>query len=91
MKSDQEFTSMNISLPRTQKAFVDRRVAKGGYGSVSDYIRDLIRRDEKDQTREQLEKKLSQALESSASPMTKKDWEDLRDRVLERDRKRKSG
>ena len=36
---------MNIDLPEAMKAFVQERVAAGGYGSVSDYVRDLIRAD----------------------------------------------
>ena len=37
-------TSMNISLPETMKSFVDQQVESGGYGSVSEYIRELIRK-----------------------------------------------
>ncbi len=36
---------MNISLPDSLKAFVDEQVAGSGYGSSSEYIRELIRRD----------------------------------------------
>jgi antitoxin ParD1/3/4 len=37
---------MNISLPDRLKAWVDERVAQGRYSSVSDYVRDLMRRDQ---------------------------------------------
>lgn len=36
---------MNISLPEALKAFVDEQVARHGYGSTSEYVRELIRRD----------------------------------------------
>jgi putative addiction module CopG family antidote len=36
---------MNVSLPGEFKAFVDARVARGGYGSTSEFVRDLIRRE----------------------------------------------
>lgn len=36
-------TTMNISLPETLKAFVDEQVASRGYGSASEYLRELIR------------------------------------------------
>jgi antitoxin ParD1/3/4 len=36
---------MNISLPEELKAFVDRRIQDEGYGSSSEYMRELIRRD----------------------------------------------
>ena len=38
--------SMNISLPDPMRAFVQRRIDSGRYASVSDYVRDLIRRDQ---------------------------------------------
>lgn len=37
-------TSMNISLTDDLKAFIDAEVAKGGYASASEYVRDLVRR-----------------------------------------------
>ncbi|WP_082443184.1 MULTISPECIES: type II toxin-antitoxin system ParD family antitoxin [unclassified Sphingomonas] len=37
---------MNISLPDPMRAFVQRRIDAGDYASASDYVRDLIRRDQ---------------------------------------------
>lgn len=37
---------MNISLPDTLKAFVEHQVAANGYGTSSEYMRELIRRDQ---------------------------------------------
>lgn len=42
---------MNISLPENLKAFVDDQVSQRGYGTSSEYVRELIR---KDQERQQL-------------------------------------
>ena len=36
---------MNISLPEELKFFVDTRLQSDGYGTSSEYIRELIRRD----------------------------------------------
>lgn len=36
--------TMNISLPDELKGFVDEQVAEHGYGSSSEYLRELIRR-----------------------------------------------
>ena len=36
---------MNISLPATLRSFVDEQVTKRGYGTSSEYVRELIRRD----------------------------------------------
>lgn len=37
---------MNISLPETLKAFVDAQVRQGVYGTSSEYVRELIRKDQ---------------------------------------------
>ena len=37
--------TMNISLPDALKSFVDQQVASRGYGTSSEYVRELIRRD----------------------------------------------
>jgi antitoxin ParD1/3/4 len=39
-------TTMNISLPETLKKFVDQQVTTAGYGTSSEYVRELIRRDQ---------------------------------------------
>ncbi len=36
---------MNISLPDSLKAFVDEQVTERGYGTSSEYVRELIRKD----------------------------------------------
>ncbi len=41
-------TTMNISLPEQMKGWIDRRIDAGQYHNVSEYIRDLIRRDQAD-------------------------------------------
>ncbi|MGQ0621840.1 MAG: ribbon-helix-helix domain-containing protein [Panacagrimonas sp.] len=38
-------STMNISLPDELKLFVDHRIQAEGYGSSSEYMRELIRRD----------------------------------------------
>lgn len=38
--------TMNISLPNAMKAWVEQQVATGRYANASDYVRDVIRRDE---------------------------------------------
>lgn len=39
-------STMSISLPEALKAFVDKQVAERGYGTSSEYVRELIRRDQ---------------------------------------------
>ncbi|MFT8775120.1 MAG: type II toxin-antitoxin system ParD family antitoxin [Gluconacetobacter liquefaciens] len=38
--------SMNVSVPDPMRDWVQRRIDSGQYASVSDYVRDLIRRDQ---------------------------------------------
>ena len=38
--------SMNVSVPDPMRDWVNRRIESGQYASVSDYVRDLIRRDQ---------------------------------------------
>jgi len=39
-------STINISLPDVLKDFVDRQVRTAGYGTSSEYVRELIRRDQ---------------------------------------------
>ncbi|MCA0299578.1 MAG: type II toxin-antitoxin system ParD family antitoxin [Proteobacteria bacterium] len=36
--------TMNISLPDELKQFIDTQVSEHGYGSTSEYLRDLVRK-----------------------------------------------
>ena len=38
-------STMNISLPDELKTYVDQRIRAEGFGSTSEYMRELIRRD----------------------------------------------
>lgn len=55
--------TMNISLPDGLKEYVDEQVAERGYGTSSEFMRELIR---KDQDRQHLRKLL---LEGAESPL----------------------
>ena len=57
-------TSMNISLPDTMKSFVDELVQSGGYGTASEYFRELVRRDQRERAEARLETLLLEGLES---------------------------
>lgn len=50
-----KMTTMNISLPNAMKIFVDEQVSQRGYGTSSEYLRELIRKEqERDALRELL-------------------------------------
>ena len=70
---------MNISLPNSLKSFVDQQVSERGYGTSSEYVRELIR---KDQDRQRLRGVLlAGAATAPASPAEAAYFEGLRDRV----------
>ena len=55
---------VNISLPDQMKDFIDERLTEGQFSSTSEYIRDLVRSDQKRRAQERLEKLLLEGLES---------------------------
>lgn len=59
-------STMNVSLPDELKSYVDEQVGDGGYGSTSEYVRDLIRRDK---DRQQLRRVLLDGASSSPGPV----------------------
>jgi len=74
---------MNISLPDQLKEFVEGQVDSGRYSSVSEYVRDLIRDDEKRKAQEKLEALLVEGIQSGeATEMTRQDWSDIRMEAL---------
>jgi antitoxin ParD1/3/4 len=57
-------TTMNVSLPDSLKRFVDQCVESGGYGSSSEYVRELIRQDQMRRAEQRLAELLREGLES---------------------------
>lgn len=57
--------TMNVSLPDPMKAWVERQAESGRYGNASDYIRDLIRKDqERIAAFDQLQAAITKGIES---------------------------
>ena len=75
-------STMNISLPDDMKEFVDRQVEERGYGTSSEFLRDLIRKERERQNLRQL------MLDAMASPKVAEPdaayFQGLRDRVAQR-------
>lgn len=62
---------MNISIPDKLKSWVENRVSDGSYASSSDYMRDLVRRDQRtEEARRQLQVEIDKGLESPESDRT---------------------
>ncbi len=82
--------TMNIALPTGLKEFAQARVAEGGYSSVSEYVRELIRADQKEAAQACLEAEVLKGLQSGEStPLTSVDWDRLRDELRQRQAKRR--
>lgn len=72
-------STMNISLPEGLRAHVEQKVKTGAYGTNSEYVKDLIR---KDLEREQLRNLILEGLESPpASEVDEQFFDSLKDMV----------
>ncbi|MDG4719346.1 MULTISPECIES: type II toxin-antitoxin system ParD family antitoxin [Thalassospira] len=57
--------TMNVSLPDTMKQWVEKRADTGRYSNASDYVRDLIRKDqERQEAIDVLQAAVAEGLES---------------------------
>ncbi len=66
--------TMNVSLPDPMREWVDAQTRSGRYSNASDYVRDLIRRDqERADDLAVLEALVREGLESGISQNTKED------------------
>jgi len=75
--------TMNISLPKSMKQFVDSQVLKEGYSSASEYIRALVREELKRRAEARLEALLLEGLESGEpNEMGPDDWRKIREEGL---------
>lgn len=77
--------TMNIALPESMKHFVQERVAAGGYSSVSEYVRELIRADQKRKVEERIDALLLEGTESGQMiPVTEEYWDKKKRKLTER-------
>ena len=70
--------TMNIALPDALRAFVAQRVESGEYGNTSEYVRELIRKDQREQRVQRLRALVEDGLASGpATADTRDDWAEL--------------
>ena len=74
--------TMNVSLPELMKKWIETQIKTGHYSNASDYVRDLIRRDQESQIkRENLIKALIHGENSGVSSRTVESiWQDVKTR-----------
>lgn len=83
-------TSLNISLPEALKEYVERQVAQGGYSTPSEYLRELLRQDQKRRAEERLEALLLEGLESGTPiEVTAEYLQRKQQQIIERQAQRK--
>lgn len=72
-------STMNIALPDAVRSYVAERMASGQYGNTSEYIRDLMRKDQREQRIQRLRALVEEGLASgSGRADTPADWTELR-------------
>ena len=76
--------TMNISLPEPLKQYVEDQVNAGSYSSASEYVRELVRADQKRKAKDELEQMLMESLESESVEVTPEMWEELRENLRAR-------
>lgn len=81
-------STLNISLPEEMRAYIDQQLTQRGYSTASEYLRDLIRQDQRRKAQEELETKLLEGLRSEPRELAEEDWQAIRREALKRlDRK----
>ena len=74
---------MSFALPESMREYIDARVRDGNYGNTSEYLRELIRRDQEQQAAARLRTLIADGLASGdARPVTDDVVADLRARAL---------
>ncbi|MEO5898864.1 MAG: type II toxin-antitoxin system ParD family antitoxin [Ilumatobacteraceae bacterium] len=72
--------TMSFALPESLREHIDARVQSGDYGNTSEYLRNLIRRDQHHQTALRLRELIADGLASGPPrPMTRRRITTLRD------------
>ncbi|MBI2432880.1 MAG: type II toxin-antitoxin system ParD family antitoxin [Candidatus Hydrogenedentes bacterium] len=82
--------TITISLPESLRVFIEEQVGREGFGTVSEYLRALVREEQKRKAQARLEALLLEGLQSNASEMTPEDWSEIRAEVRRRSAQRKS-
>jgi antitoxin ParD1/3/4 len=87
-----DLTSLNISLPRSLKDYVENQVRDSGYSTPSEYVRSLLREDQKRRAQEKIEALLLEGIESGKPiEITPEYWETKRSQLVERHNRKRTG
>jgi len=76
---------MSFALPPSMRNYIDERVRGGEYGNTSEYLRDLIRRDQLAEAARRFRQLIADGVESGEGrPLTSDIVDDLRARAFSR-------
>lgn len=74
---------MSFALPPALRNYIELRVRSGQYGNTSEYLRELIRRDQEDQAKKRLRDLIEEGLQSGPGrTLTPKVAAELKKRAL---------
>jgi antitoxin ParD1/3/4 len=75
--------TMSFTLPEAMRSYVDQRVRSGQYGNTSEYLRELIRRDQEEQAKKRLRELIEEGLNSGTGrPLTPRRAAQLKKQAL---------
>lgn len=81
--------ALNISLPKSMKDYVEAQVREGGYSTPSEYVRALLREDQKRKARQMLETLLLEGVNSGQPiELTAEYWNRKRQALIRRYRQK---
>jgi len=85
-------TTVTFSLPQSMREFIEKQVAEEGFGTVSEYLRSLVRDDQKRKARAVVDQALLEGLNSGA-PGVADDayWVKKKDALVREHQRRKAG
>lgn len=69
-------TSINISLPESMRDYIDQQVQGGAYSTASEFVRQLIREDQKREAEQRLQVALLDGLDSGEPIEITNEWWD---------------
>jgi antitoxin ParD1/3/4 len=77
---------MSFALPESMRDYIDERVREGSYGNTSEYLRDLIRRDQHERAAQRLRDLIADGLASGVGRLVTDDVvAELRERAFDAD------
>ncbi len=76
---------MSFALPPSMRSYIDERVRGGEYGNTSEYLRDLIRRDQQAEAARRFRQLIAEGIESGEGRvLTSEVVDELRASAFER-------